>query len=92
MIKNYFLFGSHFYNPLKSLRFPFCFATFTFASEELDECRSEKIDIKGVTLCPVTPALYIRYIYILLLNIFHWLFSLLLYKKTSKSSHSENGI
>ena len=38
-----------------------------------------KIDMKGVTSCPVTPALYIRYIYTLFLNIFYFLFSLLLY-------------
>ena len=33
-LKTTFSFGSHFYNPLKSLRSPFRFTTFTFASEE----------------------------------------------------------
>ena len=46
-----------------------------------NKCRRQKIDIKGVTSCPVIPALYIS---ILFLNIFYCLFSLLLYKKLAK--------
>ena len=62
MVRNYFSFGSHFYNPVKRITFPFWFTTFTFASEE-QRNKCQKIDIKRVTSSPVTTALYIRYVY-----------------------------
>ena len=47
-LKTTFSFGSHFYNPLKKFTLPFCFTTFTFASEEQEiNVDVEKLIQKG---------------------------------------------